>query len=45
MDQPAKAELDVPLRQLVEDVTGVGQRPGEPVQLSDDKRVTGSAGR
>jgi hypothetical protein len=45
MDRPAKAELDVPLRQLVEDVPGVGQRPGEPVQLSDDQRVTGSAGR
>jgi hypothetical protein len=28
-------------RQLVEDVAGVGQSPGEPVQLGDDQRGTG----
>jgi hypothetical protein len=39
MDRAAEAELDVPPGQLVQDVTSIGQRPGEPVQ-----GVAGSAG-
>ena len=38
VDGPAEAELHVPPGQLVEDVAGIGQRPGEPVQLGDDRR-------
>jgi hypothetical protein len=33
MYRAAEAELDVPPGQLVQDVTSVGQRAGEPVQL------------
>jgi hypothetical protein len=35
MDRAAEAELDVALGQLIENVTGIGQRAGEPVQLGD----------
>ena len=31
VNRAAEAELDVPLGQLVEDVAGIEQRPGEPV--------------
>jgi len=31
VDRAAEAELHVALRQLVQDVAGIGQRPGEPV--------------
>lgn len=44
MYRAAEAELDVPPGQLVQDVTSVGQRAGEPVQLGDYQGVTGSAG-
>jgi hypothetical protein len=37
MNRAAEAELQVPLRQLVEDVTGVGQRAGQPVQVVTTK--------
>ncbi len=40
MDRAAEAELDISLRELVENVTGVRQRPGEPVQLRHHQRVT-----
>ena len=30
--------------EVVDDVAGVGQRPGEAVELGDDERVTGAAG-
>ena len=45
MDRPAKAELVVSLRQLVEDVPGVGQRPGESVQLGDNQCVGPAGGQ
>jgi hypothetical protein len=44
MDGAAETELDVALRELVQDVTGVGQGTGEPVQLGRHKCVGGPAG-
>ena len=44
MDRAAEAELDVTLGQLIEDVAGVGQRSGEPVQLGHHEGVARSAG-
>ena len=43
MDQAAEAELDVPLGQLIQNVAGVRQRPGEPVQLRYHEGVAGPA--
>jgi hypothetical protein len=43
MDRAAEAEFDVALGQLIEDVAGVGQRAGEPIQLGHYQGVTGSA--
>jgi hypothetical protein len=40
MDRAAEAELDISPRELIENVTGVRQRPGEPVQLRHHQRVT-----
>ena len=37
-DRPTEAQLDVPFGQLFEDVAGIGQRAGEPVQLGDNQR-------
>jgi hypothetical protein len=39
-----EAEFHVPLGQLVQNVAGIGQRPGEPVQLGHHECVAGSAG-
>ena len=44
MDCTAEAELDVSLRELVQNVASIRQRPREPVQLRYDQGVTGSAG-
>jgi hypothetical protein len=44
VNRAAETELDVSPRELVEDVTGIGQRPGEPVQLRHHQRVTSPTG-
>jgi hypothetical protein len=43
MNRTTQTQLDVPLRQLIQDVTSIRQRPGPPVQLRHHKRVTRSA--
>jgi hypothetical protein len=44
VDRAAKAELDVSPRELVEDVPGIRQRPGQPVQLGHHQGVTSPTG-
>jgi hypothetical protein len=44
VDRPVHAQLHVSLGQFFEDVTGVRQRPREPVQFGDDEGVAGAAG-
>ena len=45
VDRAAEAELDVPFGQLIQDVAGIGQRAGKPVQLGHYEGVARSAGR
>ncbi len=44
MHRPAEAQLDLTAREVLEDLAGVGQRPGETVELGDHERVTAAAG-
>ena len=43
MDRSAEAESDVLPGQLGQDVAGIRQRPGQPVQLGDHQRIAGAA--
>lgn len=43
VDGFAKVELDVSLGEVLDDVAGVRQGTGEPVELSDHEGVAGSA--
>ncbi len=43
MDGPAEVQPDAAGGELVDDVAGVRDRAGEPVELGDDEGVTGSA--
>lgn len=40
---PADVELDSGRDEFVDDVAGVGHRPGEPIQLGDHQGVPGAA--
>lgn len=44
VDVPADAELDLPFSEVFDDVPGIRQRSGEPVEFGDDEGVAGSAG-
>jgi hypothetical protein len=44
VDGPSKAELDVALGEVLDDVARVGQGTGEPVELGDHEGVAGPAG-
>lgn len=39
MDRPAEVELHLAARELVDDVTGVGQGAGESVELRDGQQL------
>lgn len=41
--RPADVELDSGRGEFVDDVAGVGHRPGEPIQLGDHQGVPGAA--
>jgi len=45
VDRPTKREADLPRGEFVGDPSGVGQGPGQAVELGDHQRVPGSAGR
>ncbi len=45
VDRAAELQPHPAAGELLDDVPGVGQRPGEPVQLGDDQRVVGTTGR
>lgn len=42
MDRSADAEFYVAFGQVLDDVPGVGQGPGKPVEFCDDEGVSGS---
>ncbi len=44
MHRPADVELDAGFGEFLDDVAGIGQRAGQPVELGDDEGVAGSAG-
>jgi hypothetical protein len=41
--RPTEVQLDLAGGELVDDVAGVGQRAGEPIELGDDEGVAGAA--
>jgi hypothetical protein len=41
----AEVELDLTCRELVDDAARVREGPGDAVELGDDERVAGAAGR
>jgi hypothetical protein len=43
MNRTTQTQHDVPLREFIQDVPGIRQRAGQPVQFRHDQRVTGSA--
>lgn len=45
VEGPAEAEPDVAFGEVLDDVVGVGQGTGEPVELGDHDGVAGAAGR
>ena len=44
MHRPAQAERDIAGGELGDDVAGIRERPGEPVELGDHEGVAGAAG-
>ena len=44
MDAATEVEADAADGELVDDVAGVGDGPGEPVELGDNEGVAGTAG-